>query len=559
MAAVAPESSSELSEATLRRLLGAGRSLVAHLDLEGILRELLELAVEVTGAQYAAIGVLDEARTGLERFVTHGIDEAGHRAIGDLPRGRGVLGVLIDEPRPLRLANVGDHPKSYGFPGAHPPMSTFLGVPVLIRNRAWGNLYLTEKAGGAEFTASDEVAAVALSAWAGVAIENARLYEIAEGGRAELERAVGGLEATLALARALGSETELDRVLELVVKRGRALVGARAVVLLLTEGKTLRVAASAGQVSGSALGARLPRAGSLVDRALETVGSERIEDVQARMGLADGALGVAGAETALIVPLIYRALPVGVIAAFDRLADEAEFGDEQEALLEAFAATAATAVANARTVERERLRDSLHAAEAERRRWARELHDETLQGLASARLLLSSALERGDDDSVRETAAAVAAQLGHDAEALRALITELRPATLDELGLRPALESLVDRFATVEGLETTRRIELGNVRLDPDLETIVFRLVQEALSNVAKHAEATSVAVTVQRAELAVHVRVQDDGRGYDPGAETSGFGLVGMRERAALAGGTLTLESAPGGGSIVSAVLPAA
>ena len=555
---VAPESSPDLSDAILRRLLGAGRSLVAHLDLEGILQELLEIAIEVTGAQYAAIGVLDQERTGLERFVTSGIDESTHRAIGDLPRGRGVLGVLIDEPHPLRLANVGEHPQSYGFPAAHPPMSTFLGVPVLIRERAWGNLYLTEKVGGGEFTAADEVAAVALSAWAGIGIENARLYSAAEGRRTELEHAVGGLEATLAIALALGSETELERVLELVVKRGRALVDARALVLLLTEGDTLRVAASAGQVSDAAQGARLPRAGSLVARALETESSERIADVQARFGPEDAALGVLGAETALIVPLTYRADPVGVLAAFDRLAEEPGFDDEHEVLLQAFAASAATAVANARTVERERLHDSLRASEAERRRWARELHDETLQALASARLLLTTALERGDEASVRETAAAVADQLGHDVEALRALISELRPATLDELGLRPALESLVDRIAAVEGLETRLRVRLGNERLDPDLETIVYRLVQEALSNVAKHAQATSVDVRVERVEFAVHVHVQDDGRGFDPDATTAGFGLVGMRERAVLVGGEVTLERAPEGGSVVRAVLPA-
>lgn len=554
---VPPETSPELSDATLRRLLGAGRSLVAHLDLEGILRELLGIATEVTGAQYAAIGVLDEQRTELARFVTLGIDEETHRAIGDLPRGRGVLGVLISEPHPLRLANVGDHPQSYGFPAAHPPMSSFLGVPVLIRDQVWGNLYLTEKAGGGEFTAADEVAAIALAAWAAVGIENARLYEAAEGRRSELERAVGGLEATLAIAVALGSEIELDRVLELVVKRGRALVDARAVVLLLTEGDALRVVASAGQVSGAAYGARLPRAGSLVGRALDTERSERIADVQARLGLEDGALGIAGAETALVVPLIYRSVPVGVLAAFDRLADEPGFDDEHEVLLQAFAASAATAVANARSVEQGRLHESLRAAEAERRRWARELHDETLQGLASARLLLSTALERGDDAGVRETAREVADQLGRDVDALRALISELRPAALDELGLEPALESLVSRIAAVEGLEMTLTVKLGSARLDPDLETTAYRLVQEALSNVAKHAGATSVSVTVDRADPAVHVSVADDGRGFDPGAATDGFGLVGMRERAALAGGELTLEPAPGGGSVVRAVLP--
>ena len=141
-----------LDEATLRRLLEAGRSLLVQPDLEGILDNLLGVARELTGARYAAIGVLNPDRTGLERFVTQGLDAATYRAIGELPRGRGVLGVLVSDSRPLRLARVGDHPRSYGFPSAHPAMDSFLGVPILIRGEAWGELYLTEKQAAAEFT-----------------------------------------------------------------------------------------------------------------------------------------------------------------------------------------------------------------------------------------------------------------------------------------------------------------------------------------------------------------------------------------------------------------------
>ena len=162
-----------LDEGQLRRLLGAGRSLVARLDLDAILDELLETARELTGARYAALGVLDAQRRGLERFLTSGVDEATHRAIGDLPRGRGILGVLIEAPAPLRLHRVGDDPRSYGFPAGHPPMSTFLGVPILIRGEAWGNLYLTEKAGGGDFTDADEQAIVTLAGWAAIAVDNA--------------------------------------------------------------------------------------------------------------------------------------------------------------------------------------------------------------------------------------------------------------------------------------------------------------------------------------------------------------------------------------------------
>src|SRR6187551_2302998 len=149
-----------LDELRLRRLIDAGRVLIANLDVEAVLEQLLDVARAVTGARYAAVGVLDESRQALERFVTAGIDPATHRAIGELPTGRGILGVLIDDPRPLRLEHIGDHPQSYGFPSAHPEMETFLGVPVTVREEVWGNLYLTEKDGGAPFTEADEESAI---------------------------------------------------------------------------------------------------------------------------------------------------------------------------------------------------------------------------------------------------------------------------------------------------------------------------------------------------------------------------------------------------------------
>src|SRR5262245_56349847 len=157
-----------LDEQRLARLIDVGRSLLAELDIDVLLDRLLETAAELTGARYAAIGILDDSRRELGRFITRGIDEETHRAIGDLPRGRGILGLLIDDPHPLRLGDVGDHPRSYGFPPGHPPMRTFLGVPIVIRGEAWGNLYLTEKAGGRAFTAEDEEATVVLADWAAI-------------------------------------------------------------------------------------------------------------------------------------------------------------------------------------------------------------------------------------------------------------------------------------------------------------------------------------------------------------------------------------------------------
>ena len=200
-AGASQEPASHLSPEVLQRLLQVGSEVVSELDHEAVLQRVLEAARDLTGARYAALGVLDGERRGLERFLTSGIDQPTQRAIGDLPHGRGILGVLITDPKPLRLSDVGAHPASYGFPIDHPPMQSFLGVPVLVRGEAWGNLYLTEKADG-EFDEADEAAIVMLARWAATAIHNARLYRNERAQRDELERAVRALETTSAITRA---------------------------------------------------------------------------------------------------------------------------------------------------------------------------------------------------------------------------------------------------------------------------------------------------------------------------------------------------------------------
>jgi len=546
-------SDSRFDAAQAERLLEAGRSLVVELDLEVVLERLLETARELTGAHYAAIGVLDAERRGLERFLTSGIDPSTRREIGDLPRGRGILGLLIDEPHPLVLSDVGAHPRSYGFPAGHPPMTTFLGVPLLIRGEAWGNVYLTEKEGG-QFDDADLHAVIVLADWAAIAIEHARLFSESVRRSAELERAVEGLQATTAIARALGSETDLDRVLELIVKRGRALVRARSVVLLLQEGERLVVAAGAGQLAADTLGSSLPEAGSVAGEVLRSGRPERVADVSVQLSVQDEQLGIAGAETALLVPLRYRERALGVLCAFDRLDEEPEFGDREEELLLSFGASAATAVATAKSVEAERLRHSLRSAEQERSRWARELHDETLQGLAALGVLLSSGLRAGGE-ALEQAARQATEQVSTEIANLRALITELRPAALDQLGLVAALESLARRSAEIEGLEVALDVHVDEA-LDPELKTSVYRLVQEALTNVARHARAARVDVSVDQAPDQVRVRVADDGRGFDAAEPSAGFGLAGMRERAALMGGHLEIDTSAHG-TTVTATFP--
>lgn len=363
---------------------------MANLELDSLLQQLVDVARELTGARYVALGVLNDRRDALAQFFTTGIDSETYDAIGTLPSGRGVLGYMIDNPRPLRLARVSDHPASFGFPEHHPPMQTFLGVPVTIRGEAFGNLYLTDKAnehgGVTEFTDADEAAVVTLATWAAIAVENAR------------------------------------------------------------------------------------------------------------------------------------------------------------------------------SVQEDRLRATIEAAERERTHWARELHDETLQGLGGLRVMLSSALRRGDDDLLEQSARDAVEQLTVDIANLRGMISELRPAALDELGLEAALEGLAARVAAAGDLviETDLHIRFPNMpRLPIEVSTAMYRLVQEALNNVIKHARASHVWISAVRGGGRLDISVRDDGVGFDPETSSNGFGLIGMRERTELVGGVYDVLSAPGSGTTVRATVP--
>jgi signal transduction histidine kinase len=551
--------SSSSEQTSIRRLLDAGRVLTSELDQRIVLERVLQTARAITGARYAALGVLNEQQNGLEQFLTAGVDEATYRAIGDLPRGRGVLGVLIEHPRPLRLADVARYPESSGFPPGHPLMHSFLGVPVLIRGQVWGNLYLTEKEDG-EFTENDEEAAVILAQWAAIAIENARLYEGSEHRGRELEKALRGLQAMQDVAVAIGREFALEQVLELIIERARTLVAARSVVIMLRDGEELVVHASAGHAA-DVHGVRIPIGESTSGQVLETGAAQRVGDVAARLRIAPSAFGVADAHTALLAPMVHRGAALGILAAFDHGEEASAFSEDDEEILCTFAASAATAVALAQSVQAERLHSALAAADAERRRWARELHDETLQGLSALRLLLSSALLKDELEPARSAMREAIEHIEQEISNLRAIVAELRPAALDELGLKTAIEALLERHHQQSGCDIHGELRLtaGGPReqcMDEELETTVFRIVQEALTNVAKHAGASAVRVTVCEADGELVIEVQDDGAGFDIAGARVGFGLTGMRERVSLAGGTFAITSGAQG-TLLRASLP--
>jgi signal transduction histidine kinase len=551
------QSGQQVEEERFRRLIDVGSSLLSELDLEAVLRSVVDAARELTGARYAALGVLDPERRELERFINVGIDEETRRDIGNLPRGRGVLGELIREPAPLRLRDVNSHPHAYGFPPGHPPMDSFLGVPISVRGETYGNLYMTEKQGAEQFDETDEEAAITLASWAGIAIENARLYTSLSEREAEIEQALRRAETSVDIARTVGGETDVNRVLDLIVKRARALVDARALLVLLRRGDHLYVAARAGNLTEDLHDLEVPLDDAVFGGAMEGQVSQRLErsSPPSKARLRERL----GAEAALVVPLNFRGRAVGVLVALDREAGGVEFDQEDLRLMQSFAASAATAVATAQTVESDRLRQQVDAAEKERQRWARELHDDTLQGLAAIRISLATALQgKGERrEALIESAAEEAmAQLEGQINELNRLINDLRPAALERLGLSGALQALTEEASARSGVEMEVEIEIGDAA-GGDEERLVYRLVQEALTNVAKHASASRVEVSVREADCKIEVRVRDDGAGFDPASSSGGRGLTGMRERIELLGGRIEVASAPGAGTAITATVP--
>jgi signal transduction histidine kinase len=350
---------------------------------------------------------------------------------------------------------------------------------------------------------------------------------------AELTLAVTRLEAFAEIARAVGGETELRTVLDRILEHGRAIVEARTLVAYLEQDGELVAAAPT-----DGLRAGLPARAASTEALIESVlGAE---------------------EATLVVRLRWQGETLGALAAVGPREGDT-FSDEAEELMGSVAASAATAVATAKSVAADRLRREIQASEESRARWARELHDETLQGLVGLRMLLASARRSDSPAFVAGAVSDALEQTRREIVNLRGLIAELRPAALDELGLDAAIETLTERSAAAAGLEVETHIELngdGAARLARETETTVYRVVQEALSNAARHSGGSLVRVEVAERGNVVDVTVADNGHGFDPAAATHGFGLRGMRERVQLAGGSMRIDSSADG-SVVRARLP--
>ena len=530
----------------LRALVETGIAINSELSLDGVLERIIEAAARVTGAHYAALGVIDPSGSGLERFVTYGMTPQVESEIGDLPHGRGILGVLITDSRPLRLHDLTEDPRSVGFPPGHPPMHTFLGVPIVLRGVAYGNLYLTEKEGG-DFTEEDEELVTLLAAQAAVAVENARLYESATAWSQQLE-------SLNEVGAALVGELELDPLLDLIATRLRELIRARLVAIALPSGETLRIAAADGEGTAELIAINTLQGDSKAARVFERGRSERVDSLLEDPEVNQDVARRLRATTGLYVPLRARDRTIGMLIAHDKVGRDQRFSSSDLRLAEQFALRASIAVDLSRRVARDSLRRVVAGQEVERRRLARELHDETGQALTSILLGLRALEGAHDDANVDNLRELVVATL----QDVRRLAVQLRPKALDDFGLVPALERLVQTFSESSGIAVELEARLGEERVPTDVETTVYRIVQEALTNIVKHADATRVSIVLVRREGWVTAVVEDDGQGFDPAAVTGdNLGLDGMRERVELHEGHLTVETAPGSGTTLRIEVP--
>src|SRR3954468_9700366 len=530
----------------LQALLQAVVSIGSQLELAGVLRRITETAAELADAQYAALGVLDPGGDiRLSQFITVGIDEDLRSQIGDLPHGRGVLGLLIREPRAIRLTNLAAHPSSYGFPPGHPPMTTFLGVPITVRGEAFGNLYLTEKLGGGEFTEGDEQVVTALASAAGLAVQTARLYEQARR-RQEWLEAASGIQTRL-----LGGATPADVFPDLVADARELAEADLALIALPSTDGALRVAAVDGE-GAATITDGIISAESLAAEVMREGIPTTVTDARTDPRIWPGLLHAAGVGPALYVPLGgAEALGTLVVA---RVGDKPGFSNEMLRLVESFAGQAAIALRlSAAAADREQV-----AVLGDRDRIARDLHDLVIQRLFATGMSLEGALRgleppdkadrvrRAVDDldatikEIRTSIFALQSPAPHAGEGVRAaILAAVRAAGAGPLGFEPQV--------TFDGAVDTIVPALVGEQL--------LAVLRESLSNVARHAAATAAAVAVSATPDEVVLAVTDNGKGIADGGRRSG--LANLERRAADLGGTFSAGQVDSGGTVVRWTVP--
>lgn len=526
----------ESVQSLLQAVLSVGRGL----DLPQVLRRIVEAAVVLVDAEYGALGVVEEDMR-LSQFVTVGVDQDQAAAIGHLPRGHGILGELIRHPAPLRLSDLTSHPASYGFPSNHPPMHSFLGVPIRVRDDVFGNLYLTEKRGGGDFDDDDETVLSTLAVAAGVAIENARLYETARDRQS-------WLRANAEVVAELLSGADETQALRLIVDRARHILAADLGVLALPDrdGTQLRVALADGVDADAHRGLLLPREGSFAGAVLRAGKPLISADVEHDPRITAGPPRWAGLGPAVAVPMIASEEVRGVLL-LARLSSGALFTPAETAPLQTFAAQAALAMELA---GRRRASEQMSVLE-DRDRIAQDLHDLAIQRLFATGMTLQSVVRFVDHPGAQERLLRAVDDLDETIKIIRSTIFGLRAqeAGRSKRRLRSRATDTVQQAVRSLGFTPSLRMEgLLDTDVPPETAEHVVAVLAEALSNVTRHAHATSASVSLVVRGGTLTLTVSDNGVGVGTSRRRSGLG--NLAKRAHGLGGTMTVEASDDGGT---------
>ncbi|WP_433527293.1 GAF domain-containing protein [Nocardia pseudovaccinii] len=530
------------------RLIEAMLVVTAGLDLDNTLRSIVHTAIELVDAGYGALGVRETDSNELAEFVYEGIDDRTRIMIGDLPRGHGVLGLLIEQPKPIRLPDLSKHPSSVGFPAHHPPMHTFLGVPVKVRDEVFGNLYLTEKAGGQEFTDDDEVVVQALAAAAGIAIANARLYE-----QSRIRQQ--WLEANRDVATELLAGGEPGTALELVADRALTLTQSACTFLALPEDPEtpceevteLVVVAAAGASAEDLIGERIPIDESHSGEAFRKGQIIAVDELNFPIFDEPSKFG-----PALNLPLRAEDSVIGVLATV-RPAGTQPLDAAGQAMMAAFSDQAALALQQANSQRRMRELDVL----SDRDRIARDLHDHVIQRLFAVGLSLQSTAQRARAPEIKSRLTETIQDIQSIVQEIRQSIFDLHNSTADDPTLRKRLHGIIADMIGESGLRTTIRLAGPVSVLAPPLSEDVEAVLREAVSNAVRHASATTVSVHLTVRDD-VTIEVTDDGIGLPDNVDRMS-GLANLATRAERAGGSFSVAKGEHGGTILrwSAPLP--
>ena len=539
------------AESRLHRLLDAVVSVASDLSLPDVLRRIVQSSADLVGARYAALGVIGPDRRLME-FINVGIDDEVRARIGDLPTGGGILGLLIDEPRPIRLHDLAEHPKSFGFPANHPPMRSFLGVPIRVRGEVFGNLYLTEKADGADFTEEDEEIVIALAAAAAVAVENARLFE-------QTHRREQWLEASTEITGSLLGGGHARQTLNLVAGRARAIADAHLVLLALAgaDPDQLVVEVADGLHADRLNGHVIPVTGTAAGRVYDSGQPEHVLDLAAEPDpdLPDDRIPRKELGATVLVPLSAGEHILGVLLVA-RAAGAPPFTDAEMRMVSGFAGHAALTVEYARAQEdRERL-----LVFEDRDRIARDLHDMVIQRLFAIGLGLQGTSRLISRPDIAGRLTGFVSDLDETiAEVRRTIFALQNEATADATSLRAQILATASEAQRTLGFDPhVRFIGPIDTLADDDVGADLIATLREALANIARHAHAgtAQVSVTADLATATLELTVTDDGVGIDPD-QTRRSGLANLTERAERHGGSLDVDTHPNSGTTLTWRVP--